>query len=285
MIPSCDLKLIGLDLDGTLLGEDSRVHEPERRAIQQARQAGVSVALATGRAIHDALPHAQAVGGVDWLITENGARVTSADGETIYENPIPTAHLRTLLDLCGRYGVEPSFYGTELVWYGAACRAFFEEIDRIRSGPRPIDMLQYRYVEGDAWRTLAEEQTVYKAIVYGDADQLDGWLRDMRASGHFEAEPSVFCGLTNVEINRRGTNKGHALLSLAQQLGLRRGQVMACGDSDNDRAMLHAAGLGIAMANAPAHIRRMADAVTDSNENHGVSRAIERYILRATNPA
>ena len=277
-----DLKLIGLDLDGTLLGADSLVHEPEARAVQQARRAGVSVALATGRSMHDALPHAAAAGGVDWFITENGARVTSADGSTIYEDALSSGHLHTLLDLCEQYGVEPSFYGKGCVWYGSECRAFFAEVARQRGGTMPIDMEQYRYVDtADAWRALADTQTVYKAIVYGDTAQLDEWMEKIQASGRFEAEPSVYCGMKNVEINRKGTNKGHALLSLAQRLGLHRSQVMACGDSDNDRAMLHAAGLGVAMANAPLHIRNMADAVTGTNENHGVCQAIEQYILHA----
>lgn len=277
---SSPIKLIGLDLDGTLLGADSLVHDRERRTLQRARQAGIAVALSTGRSIADAAPHAKAAGGVDWIITENGARITSSSGKTIYRHALTVHHVELLLALCEKHHVEPSFYGESCIWYGAECRAFFDEIMRIRGGTLPIDMHHFRYVETrEQWHMLTDK-TAFKAIVYGDAHDLDAWLYDVRAAGEFEAEPSVFCGMKNIEINAKGTDKGTALLYLAQHLGLTHKQVMACGDSDNDRTMLQAAGLGVAMGNASAHIRALADATTDTNENHGVSHAIERYVLQ-----
>lgn len=276
---SSPIKLIGLDLDGTLLGTDSQVHESERNALQQARQAGVAAALCTGRSTLDSASHAKAAGGVDWIITENGARITSAAGETIYRHTMTPEHIDMLLTLCEKHGVEPSFYGERTIWYGAKCKAFFDEIARAR-GHVAIDFSHYRYVDApEQWRALSGE-TIFKAIVYGDARDLDAWLTDMQKTGLYEAEASVFCGLKNIEINAKGTDKGTALLELAKHLGLTAGQVMACGDSDNDRTMLQAAGLGVAMANAPEHIRALADVTTDTNDNHGVSRAIERYILQ-----
>ncbi|MCD8355748.1 MAG: Cof-type HAD-IIB family hydrolase [Clostridia bacterium] len=274
-----NIKLIALDLDGTLLGSDSLVHESERQALQQARQNGVSIVLCTGRSVHDSLPHAQAAGGVDWIITENGARITSSDGETIYRHPLSVQHLKLLLELCEVHHVEPSFYGESCVWYGEQCRAFFDEIYRTTGRMPPIDMGNYRYIETrEQWHMLAEK-TVYKSIVYGDIADLDSWMQDMQETGAFESEPSIFCGLKNIEINAKGTNKGTALLYLAEHLGLTRKQVMACGDSDNDRKMLQAAGLGVAMRNAPAHIQNIANVVTDTNELHGVAKAIQNYVL------
>lgn len=274
------IRLLGLDLDGTLLGEDSRVHDRERQTLQRARAAGVAVALCTGRSIVDTLAHAEAAGGVDWIITENGARITSADGREICRHEMTPQHIDRLLTLCEAHGVEPSFYGERTIWFGDKCQGHFDQISRI-IGRLPLNLPHYRHIEDPAqWRALARE-TIFKAIVYGDARELNAWLADMRASGLFESEPSVFCGLMNVEINAKGTDKGAALLHLAGHLGLTAGQVMACGDSDNDRAMLEAAGLGVAMANAPEHIRALADVTTESNARHGVSRAIERYILSA----
>ena len=276
---SSPIKLIGLDLDGTLLGTDSQVHEPERTALQQARQAGVAAALCTGRSPLDSAAHAKAAGGVDWIITENGARITSAAGETIYRHTMTPQHIDILLTLCETHGVEPSFYGEHTVWYGAKCKAFFDEIARIR-GSVAVDLNHFCYVDTpEQWRALSGE-TIFKAIVYGDARDLDAWLADIQQADIFEAEASVFCGLKNIEINAKGTDKGTVLLHLAKHLGLTAGQIMACGDSDNDRTMLQAAGLGVAMANAPAHIRAIADSTTETNDNHGVSRAIERYILQ-----
>ncbi len=277
---SLPIQLIGLDLDGTLLGTDSCVHARERDTLQRARQAGVSVAITTGRSLLDALPHAEAAGGVDWLITENGARITSASGETIFRHPLTKRHTAQLLQLCERHGVEPSLYGEDCVWYGAACRGFFRAVSRILGRDIPLDLRHYTFVTSrKEWHALSG-QLLYKAVVYGDTHKLDAWLSELRRTAQYEAEPSVFCGLKNIEINAAGTDKGSALLYLTKHLGLSREQVMACGDSDNDRTMLSAAGLGVAMGNAPQHIRAQADAVTESNENHGVSRAVERFVLQ-----
>ncbi|MDO5784300.1 MAG: Cof-type HAD-IIB family hydrolase [Eubacteriales bacterium] len=276
---SSKIKLIALDLDGTLLSPEGQVHPIEQDTLQQVRRAGVSVAIATGRSIQDTLPYAQAAGGVDWIITENGARIQSADGQTIYQRTMPQETLTLLLRLCEKYAVEPCFYGDDIIWYGRQCRRFHDNVMAITGHPLPLQLEHFRYVDSWAqWYALTREN-VYKAIVYGDAADLDTWLTALAETGQFAAEPSVFCGMKNIEINQRGTDKGAALLQLAAQLQLTHEQVMACGDSDNDRTMLQAAGLGIAMANAPAHIRALADAVTDTNDQHGVAQAVRKYVL------
>ena len=83
----------------------------------------------------------------------------------------------------------------------------------------------------------------------------------------------------NLELNRKGGNKGNGLLALADYLGLKREELMACGDSDNDYSMIEAAGLGVAMANASKEIKNLADAVTLSNDEDGVAYAIKKWVL------
>ena len=83
----------------------------------------------------------------------------------------------------------------------------------------------------------------------------------------------------NMEINAPGVHKGRGLMALAEHLGLRADQVMACGDSGNDLEMIRAAGLGVAMANATAPVLEIANYVTLSNEEDGVAAAVERFVL------
>lgn len=83
----------------------------------------------------------------------------------------------------------------------------------------------------------------------------------------------------NMEVNAPGVTKGSGLLALAAHLGLTRAQTMAVGDSGNDRAMIEAAGLGVAMGNATDDIRKIADVTTDDNNHDGVAVAIEKYVL------
>ena len=83
----------------------------------------------------------------------------------------------------------------------------------------------------------------------------------------------------NMEINAAGVDKGAGLLALAEQLGLPAGALMACGDGGNDTAMIQAAGLGVAMANAFPEVKAAAQFVTASNNEDGVALAVEKFVL------
>ena len=83
----------------------------------------------------------------------------------------------------------------------------------------------------------------------------------------------------NVEINARHANKGEALGFLCRYLGLEIAQSMSFGDGSNDRSMIEAAGVGVAMANADEALKAVADYVTDTNDNDGVAKAVERLCL------
>ena len=80
--------------------------------------------------------------------------------------------------------------------------------------------------------------------------------------------------------NRTACRLSPSLAQLCRLLDIPMAQTMALGDSGNDESMLRAAGLGVAMGNAPAHIRAIADAVTDTNEHDGAAIAIEQFVLQ-----
>jgi Cof subfamily protein (haloacid dehalogenase superfamily) len=105
----------------------------------------------------------------------------------------------------------------------------------------------------------------------------------LRAKKELEQLPFVEVSSSlerNLELNRKGGNKGNGLLALAEHLGVAREQIMACGDSDNDYSMIKAAGLGVAMGKGLEEIKKMADKVTLSNDQDGVAYAIEQWVLQ-----
>ena len=117
------------------------------------------------------------------------------------------------------------------------------------------------------------------SILYGDAATRDAaWAAVAAACPGAEITSSVPC---NLEVNAPGVNKGRGLMALAAELWLDPAQVMACGDSGNDLAMIRLAGLGVAMANASPDVLAAADAVTLDNNHDGVAAAIETYVLGA----
>ena len=83
----------------------------------------------------------------------------------------------------------------------------------------------------------------------------------------------------NIEINAAGVNKGKGLVNLGRMLGIRREEIMACGDGDNDIVMLKEAGFGVAMANGEEKVKEAADYITLSNEEDGVADVIEKFVL------
>ncbi|WP_087064625.1 Cof-type HAD-IIB family hydrolase [Intestinibacillus massiliensis] len=283
-------KLLALDLDGTLLDENSRVPEENARAVRTAQGLGVQVALCTGRNAADARRFsAMLAAPADWAVTANGADVRPLDGGApVYTAPLERTQCDTILQICSDFEADPCLYTADKLYYGWEFRKF---VASLRGRGHPVDeaLCDPGLFIGApaAWQALLgrEPEPFIKAILYhSDPDMVDRMQDALAQTGLFELAPSVMYGgaLKNVEVNRKGVHKGRALAALAAQLGMGLDEVMAVGDSDNDLTMLQMAGLGVAMGDAAAHIRAAADAVTDGYTACGVARAIERYILEGT---
>lgn len=281
------IKLLALDLDGTLLGPDSRVPRENARAVQLAQQAGVQVVLCTGRNMAEAgFFNAQLDASADWAIIANGAATLRfADGQQVTFDGMDAADCAAVRQVCAQFGVDLCLHTTEGLYYGRDFQEFLTELRRRGHVALDETARGYHFIgETEQWdEVIAREQRhVLKAIMHHlDPAVVDRMIEALDATGRFELAPSIMYGgeLKNVEINHKGVNKGRALEKLAKHLGFGMDAVMAIGDSDNDLAMLRMAGLGVAMANAEPHIRAAADAVTADNAANGVADAIGRYIL------
>lgn len=281
------IKLLALDLDGTLLGPDSRVSRENARAVHLAQQKGVQIVLCTGRNMTEVRAfNAQLDAPVDWAVIANGAAVQRfADGAQITFDGLDREMYAVVRKLCAQFGVDPCLYTADKLYYGREFLRFLEELRR--RGHVALDETAegYEFVPDEAqWEIVAarEDGHVLKAILHHlDPMVVDRMMQALDNTGLFELTPSIMYGgqLKNVEINRKGVHKGGALEKLAAHLGYGMDAVMAVGDSDNDLSMLRMAGLGVAMANAQPNIRAAADVVTTDNASDGVAVAIRQYIL------
>ena len=120
-------------------------------------------------------------------------------------------------------------------------------------------------------------------------DKVQGLFADMKEREQAWQELKQFDSLElvgslkyNIEINAAGVNKGKGLLELGEILGISREEIMAFGDGDNDIAMLREVGFGVAMQNADEEVKAVADYVTGSNDEDGVTKAIARFVLGET---
>ena len=263
------IRLIALDLDGTLLDPAGRITQASKDAIARARAAGVRVVLNTGRPIQEAVWFAGEAG-CDALLSCLGgtAVVDGVRGETLRRWDMPEESGRRALELClGREIELMIFAGEEIVVDP------FSKESLSRTYPFPI--FHSAAVVAEDPRAYLEERGLPLTKVHGDWNQARYPLEELGAL------PGVQLTASNdhdFELVPDRVDKGRAMALIALLYGVPLGETAAVGDSDNDLSMLRAAGLPIAMGNAPAAVREAAQRTAPSNQEEGVAWAISRCL-------
>lgn len=274
------IRLLAIDIDGTLLDSDGRVPEANVRALARASEAGVEIALATGRRYEFARPVFDPLPGPLTLILNNGAIVKTRSGETLARHPLPRDIAR---DLLAR--VPYCRDGAAVTFDRPGAQVVFETIDW--DHPR-----HHRFFAAN--RPYLGESNPLEDCLIEDPVQLmfSGGCADMRTVFD-ELQDAARAGLCSVtlteylhrdfslvDILRAGVSKGSTLRAWAEQRGIGPGEVMAIGDNHNDVEMLEFAGTAVVMGNACAELKARGWAETASNDDCGFARAVETFILR-----
>jgi Cof subfamily protein (haloacid dehalogenase superfamily) len=275
------IRLLALDIDGTILDSHGRIPEANREAIARAIDAGVEVALATGRRYDFARPIFDRLPGPLTLILSNGAIVKTREGETLMRHLLPRGVAR---DVMGR--VPHHRQNTSVVF------------DRAREGQVVFEAIDWEHPRHGAFfvsnRPFLSEVAPLENCLTEDPIQVtfSGGCAEMRVLFEelqdFQSEAPAFAvALTEyvrrdfsiVDVVKAGCSKGAALREWAGRRGIPRESVMAMGDNLNDLQMLEFAGIPVLMANALQELKGRGWAVTASNDEAGVARAIETFIL------
>ena len=276
------IRMVGLDLDGTLFNSRKELTEHTRQVLERAIARGIVIVPATGRP-RTGLPGVLAeMDGIRYAIVTNGAAVYDLkENRCIYEKYMDKEAsaelLRRTRDL---QTVQGAFVGP---W------GYMEEIDRQRIEQLSLveEMKNYlrssrKVVDSLPEFVLRETQGPQKLVMMFLKDQ-NGQPIDseeaVRITEEYEQFAFVSGGVGNIEIMDRAVGKGTALLELGRQLGIGQEEIMAVGDSENDLDMIRKAGLGVAMANSEEIVCRHADVLTLSNDEDGAAAAIEQYVL------
>src|SRR5699024_1873918 len=205
------------------------------------------VMLSTGRWLEFCYPYAESLKLDSYLVTVNGGEIWSASKELIERH----VHAPDLVEKMWEIGFDKGVH----MWCVATEKTF-------HSGEHPDDFYAHE------WLKIGFSSE--------NMDILQEIRNELATYNQLEITNSL---PTNIEVNPLGVNKANGLKRVCRELGITMDQVMAVGDSMNDKKMIMQAGLGIAMGNAQDQIKEVADAVTDTNNNHGVAKAIERFIL------
>jgi len=267
-------RLVVMDLDGTARSRRLGVTSGVRDAIAAARARGVRVCVATGRMWRSAVPWTRALGVDPPVILYNGGQVFDFEtGRTLYERRLPGATARAVLELVRRDPeVQPHVYVED--------RVLVERPHPLTDVYTTDDGLTAEVVPSFEPFLAADP---YKILVIGSQERVEVLQQALLGAGlpvHAVQSEPVY-----LEILPPGVSKGEALRAMWDALGLAPAETIAIGDNWNDAEMIEAAGLGVAMRQAPEGLRAKADYVCGTAEEEGVRQVIERFVLGTGSPS
>ncbi|TDL33089.1 HAD family phosphatase [Jeotgalibacillus sp. S-D1] len=248
MKPESKIKLIALDMDGTLLKNDHTISDYTRKIIKKAQQQGVKVMVSTGRPLINCQEIVESLDLASYLITVNGSEIWDSDLNLVDRTMIDVDHIDQMYELAKKH--ETHFWSSTVGGVWNKNTAFPERLEE-------HEWLKFGFdIEDDEVReTIREELTLNNALEITNSSE------------------------TNIEVNAAGINKAAAIRKVCERLNITMDEVMTVGDSLNDLAMINEAGIGVAMGNAQQAVKNAADWITDTNEQDGVAKAIEKFVL------
>jgi Cof subfamily protein (haloacid dehalogenase superfamily) len=276
-VPAASLRLIAIDIDGTLLNPEFQISETDLATLRRVHAQGIEIILVTGRRHNFALPIAQQLGFDLWLISSNGAVTRSLAGETFHRDLLPEATCRELVH------VMQEFRGQTVLTFDA-------------NGPGTIVIERLDEIEGSIQRWLEKNRQYIQFVVPIEnaltTDPVQAMFCGPVAKMQRVLQVLGSCGLpitvlrteypgrdlSIVDVLNAGCSKGHALERWVKHRRITREQVMAVGDNYNDIEMLAFAGHPFIMRNASKELRSRGWKLTRSNAESGVAAAIEHAL-------
>jgi Cof subfamily protein (haloacid dehalogenase superfamily) len=272
------MKLIALDLDGTLLNSDKVVSQWNFAALSLAAEQGHVIVPATGRALRAIPEQVMAFPFLHYAITINGAKVSDTrTGEAFLRAEIALDTCLRLLDFAGRYDAMYDCYWNDTGWVD---RSFLERVRYYNADEEVVTLLRTTRAPVDDLKAFLRKngQPVQKVqLCFRDMAERETARAEIAAAFPEILVTSSF--RNNLELNAADADKGRALLALAQHLGIPAADTIAFGDSSNDLRMLRAAGTSVAMGNAAPEVRAVCDYVTETNDRDGVAAFLHAHVL------
>lgn len=266
-----DIRLLALDLDGTLTNSEKIITPRTREALMEAQKRGIRLVLASGRPTEGISPLAEELemgryGG--FILSYNGAEIREVgSGRLLVQQTLPADTIPVIAGLAREYGIGVLSYGDGAVITEHPDDPYIQLECRINRIPcRPVENFE-----------KALTHPVPKCLMTGEGDYMGQILPRIQ-----EALPGLSVYRSEayfIEIMPQGIDKARSLAELLRQLNLTASQLAACGDGYNDISMIAFAGLGVAMANARPEVQKVARVITTSNDEDGVAEAVYRWML------
>ena len=265
-------KLIALDMDGTLLTTDKKVSERTEAAIKAAEGKGVKIVLASGRpliGINRYLEELELIKGEDYVLSFNGGLVQNTKTEEIVSKvSLKGSDLKYIYEISKQLNINIHAFSAKdgLITPRNSQYTYHEaEINGI-----DINIKDFNEVD--------DEEDIIKVMMIDPQEILDPAIE--RLPKEVYKKYSVFKSAPFfLEFTHKEVDKGLGLKRLGEYLGIKKEEIIACGDAGNDLSMVKYAGLGVAMDNAVSEVKEAADYITASNDEDGIAKVIEKFIL------
>lgn len=271
------IKLLCMDMDGTLLNSKGEISKRNIEAIKKAHEKGVKVTICTGRIFTSARYYADLIGIKVPIIATNGSYIREKDrDEIIYKSVLGKRKCKEILRVLRNYGIYPHYNTSNIVFTEKIIYSSqsYTNMNKTLPKNRQIDI---QIVED--WEEIFDkyEQEILKCIcIDKDREKIIAAKKELLKN---EELTVVSSSMDNFEVMSKGVSKGRAVEVLAGFYNIKQDEIMCIGDNENDISMISYAGMGVAMGNGEEFVMKAANYVTDTNDEDGVAKAIEKLIL------
>lgn len=288
-------KLVAIDLDGTMLNHYGEISEKTKEIVKKCIEKGVEIVLVSGRPIDSIKTIANDLGIKGYFIAGNGALVYDIQkDEIIYENYIKKEKVLEIIRICEENSISYNVYTDKVILTPNlkfnVLYYYKENLKKEESKKTNISIVEnmYEYVKN------MKEENFLKITICDDSDSIfHSIIKKVREINGIEvldiahmSRKIIKQGTEEIpveyfytEISSNDVDKWNAIEFLIKELGLKREEIIAIGDNINDKKMIENAGRGIAMKGSTPEIIEVAKEVTDTNDNDGVAKVLEKYFI------
>jgi len=288
------IKLIAIDIDGTLLNSYGEVTLKNKEMIQEALNKNIDVVLASGRMPKAIVPIANEINSNKYLISGNGAAIYDIQkDEIIYNNYMTKKKVLEIIEMCEKNSMFYSIYTTNIILTKALNYNILFYHNENKKHPEnkkiKINVVNdlYNYIKdysGDdilKFTICDNDELIFKGMINKlktisnvDVLEVKHMSRKIIQHGSEDVEISYFY----TEITNKNVNKWTAIEELIKLLNIGKDEILAIGDNINDKEMIENAKIGVVTGNSSPEMKETADAVVSTNDESGVAEAIEKYV-------
>lgn len=274
-----NIKLIAIDLDGTLLSSDRKLSEENKKAIKKAKEKGIQIVLCTGRPLRSMkhyLSELDLLDDGDLAITYNGGLIQQTKtGEIIKQITFNRSESLDIYKLGQELKMPVNFIDLDYVYEPPYLINAHSSYVSTNSDIPKDQALKFVDVDMDK---LPDPFTINKIVMSRPTEELDQIIPKIPKSYHekyniYKSQPFI------LEFLPQYVDKGYSMRVIGELLGLEKAEIMGIGDQENDLSLVQNAGFGVAMGNAIDIVKQEAEFITKTNDENGVAYAINKFVL------